>query len=118
MGDWTDSTGWHMELWSMLILSGQLVLLMICVKIYQCMVVGCCRADAEKKDEGKVYEHGDLFKERMLTQFLPIVLIYTIGLDLILNIAIFIIAKICTCGGVKKTGPSEKEGLLGAEGVT
>merc|ERR1712224_935205 len=110
MGDWTDSTGWHMELWSMLILSGQLVLLMICVKIYQCMVVGCCRADAEKKvegtqtiahtiwimltnleifvtigmlvadivasfhiwgsnptDEGKVYEHGDLFKERMLT---------------------------------------------------
>merc|ERR1711871_748598 len=109
----------------------------ICVKIYQCMVVGCCRADAEKKvegtqtiahtiwimltnleifvtigmlvadivasfhiwgtnptDEGKVYEHGDLFNERMLTQFLPIVLIYTIGLDLILNIAIFIIGKI------------------------
>jgi hypothetical protein len=46
---WTENDGWHMTLYSMLILAGQLLCLVIGIKIYQCLIVDCCATDDAHK---------------------------------------------------------------------
>jgi len=53
VSSWTENDGWHMTLYSMLVLSCELLCLCIIVKVYQCLVVGCCQADNTEATESQ-----------------------------------------------------------------
>jgi len=48
VSSWTENDGWHMTLYSMLVLSCEMTCLVVITKIYQCLVIGCCKADETK----------------------------------------------------------------------
>jgi hypothetical protein len=153
ISEWTHGDGWHNTLYSMLILAGQLICLVIAIKVYQCMMVDCCKMDDEHKqtdaglmatlftgltnleifatidmtiacvvatfhmwgqtpleaDGVTTMEHGELLKLRLKRQFIPIFVLYIVGIDFCMNAAIFLVGKCVTCGG--SSGGSEKEPL-------
>lgn len=154
ISEWTDGDGWHNTLYSMLILAGQLLCLVIGIKVYQCLVLDCCQSDDHAKQQhksadlmntmfmaltnleifatlgmliacviatihingqteehdGTTYVHGELLKKRLLRQFLPVFILYVVGLDFLLNSVIYFIGKCCNCGG--GGGASESASLI------